>query len=109
MAAEGNSFPRMTRPGLYSFFPLLILLLYPLFPGKTVPLCKCPKPLQKGEIFCLLYYQQRLQSFHEAEDPLDLHANIISLVPNATGDYTCKLIDVPTRLRYHDQGLKMVT
>lgn len=37
MASDGDSFPKMTRPGLYTLFVLLLLtLISPLFLGRAM-------------------------------------------------------------------------
>lgn len=88
--AEGDNFPKIMVPGLYTLFlPLLLTSFYPLLSWKDNILIHISQNIAKGESLsdCWICHQ-KLWSVHDAEDPLVLSPTSLSLIPNTTASYT---------------------
>lgn len=96
----------MTRPGLCTVFPLLVLM----FPLSSVSwevnaLICVSQSLKKGETFLTWICHRKFRSLHDVGDPLVLSVTSFSLVPNATAITPGSLWVLPVRVGCDDQLL----
>lgn len=80
MTDEGDSFSKMTEPGLYTFFLLLLLSSFlPLFFWKDNGLTNISQSTAKGgKLSDCWIHHQKLQSVHDVRDTLVLSVGNLS-------------------------------
>lgn len=99
--AEGDSFPKMMRPGLYTLFLLLFLTLFSPFLGKAMLLSTSPNPLQKGKTF-LLDLSPETPVCSRWLRPLGLICNQFLFNPMSLPIISTSLWMLPTGLGYNN-------